>query len=68
MSDSFAEIERVTGRKARGPRVAARNKLPVADIFFLLYTKLSESESRSIVSDSLRGFFNSVLTPGSALS
>ena len=57
MSDSFAEIERVTGRKATGPRVAGRNKLQVADIFFLLYTKLSESESRSVVSDSLRGFF-----------
>ena len=33
MSDSFAEIERVTGRKARGPQVAGRNKLQVTDFF-----------------------------------
>ena len=41
-------IERVTGRKARGPQVAGGNKLQVADFFFLLYTNL-------------KVYFNSVL-------
>ena len=36
MSDSFAEIERVTGKKARGPKAAEGNELQVARIFFSL--------------------------------
>ena len=50
-------IERVTGRKARGPQAAGGNRLQMADVYFLLYTKLKEAS------------FNSVLkTPSSALS
>ena len=32
----------LTGRKARDPQVAGGNKLQVADVFSLLYTKLKE--------------------------
>ena len=48
---------RVTGRKARGPQAAGGNKLQVADIFSLLYTKLKEAS-----------FNYALITPGSALT
>ena len=36
-------IERVTGRKARGPQAAEGNKLQVVDAYFFLYTKLKKA-------------------------
>ena len=51
------ESERVTGRKAKGPQAAGENKLQVADVFPLLYTKLKEPS-----------FDSMLMTPGSALS
>ena len=32
------KVERVTGRKARGPQVAGGNKLQVADAFFFYFS------------------------------
>ena len=40
---SLGSVDRVTVRKARGPQAAWRNKLQVAGILFLLYTKLREA-------------------------
>ena len=42
-------VERVTGRKVRGPEVAGGNKLQVADVSFLLYRKLKEASFNSVL-------------------